>query len=305
MARYILLRIGHGLLTLLVVSIVVFVLSRLSGDPLTLMMDPMATQQDHARELTRLGLDRSYPEQYLIFLWNALGGDLGESIFYKQPAFGVFLEKLPATLELGATAWLIAIVIAIPVGVLSAVHRGSRFDRLMQVFALAGQSAPVFWVGLVLILVFAVNLGWLPTSGRGGLRYLVLPSITLGWYASAFLMRITRSSMLDVLDADYIRLARLEGLPERLVIWKYALKNAATSIVTTMGLMLITLVTGAVVTETVFAWPGVGRLIVDSIFNRDFPVVQASVTFISVIVVVVNLLVDVIYAYIDPRVRFT
>lgn len=305
MARYILLRIGHGLLTLLVVSVVVFVLSRLSGDPLTLMMDPMATQQDHARELTRLGLDRSYPEQYLIFLWNALGGDLGKSIFYRQPAFGVFLEKLPATLELGAAAWLIAIVIAIPVGVLSAVHRGSRFDRLMQVFALAGQSAPVFWVGLVLILVFAVNLGWLPTSGRGGLRYLVLPSITLGWYASAFLMRITRSSMLDVLDADYIRLARLEGLSERLVIWKYALKNAATSIVTTMGLMLITLVTGAVVTETVFAWPGVGRLIVDSIFNRDFPVVQASVTFISVIVVFVNLLVDVIYAYIDPRVRFT
>jgi peptide/nickel transport system permease protein len=304
MARYLLARVLQGLVTLLAVSVVVFVLSRLSGDPLTLIMDPMSTKEDMARELARLGLDRSYPEQYAIFLANALQGDFGQSVFFKRSAFEVFLEKLPATLELGGTAMAVSLLIAIPVGVLSAVHQGGWFDRIARLVALTGQSAPVFWIGLVLILLFSVTLGWLPTAGRGSWRNLVLPAITLGWYGNAFLMRITRSAMLDVLGTEYVKLARLEGLAERRVIWKHAFKNAATSIVTTLGLMSISLVTGAVVTETVFAWPGVGRLTVDAIFQRDFPVVQAAVVLIAVMVVAVNLAVDVVYAWIDPRVRF-
>lgn len=303
MARFLSARLLQGLVTLLAVSVVVFVLSRLSGDPLALILDPMATREDMAREMARLGLDRSYPEQYWIFLTRALAGDFGESVFHKRPAFEVFLEKLPATLELGGLALLFSIVIAIPLGVVAAVHKDGALDRVAQLVALTGQSAPVFWIGLVFILLFSVTLGWLPTAGRGTWRHLVLPAVTLGWYGNAFLMRITRSAMLDVLGAEYIRLARLEGLPERLVIWKHAFRNAATSIVTTLGLMSISLVTGAVVTETVFAWPGVGRLTVDAIFQRDFPVVQAAVLLVAAMVVAVNLAVDVIYAWIDPRVR--
>lgn len=302
---YILRRLFHGALTLLAVTVVVFALSRLSGDPLSLIMDPAATAADRAAELTRLGLDRSYIEQYLIFLANAVTGDFGESIFYKAPAFDVFMQYLPATLELSLVALLVSAAIAIPAGVLSAVYKGSIFDTAAKGFALTGQSAPIFWIALMLVLVFSVTLGWLPTSGRGGLSHLILPAVTLGWYSNAFLMRVTRSSMLDVLDADYIRLARLEGLPERRIVWVHALKNAATTIVTTLGLMTISLVTGAVVTETVFAWPGVGRLIVESIFHRDFPVVQAAVTVIAVMVIFINLAVDLIYAWIDPRVRLS
>ena len=303
MGRFLLARAAQGVVTLLAVSVVVFVLSRLSGDPLALVLDPMATREDMARELARLGLDRSYPEQYLLFLLHALGGDFGQSVFHKQPAFSVFLEKLPATLELGATAFLLSVAIAIPAGVFAAVHRDGLIDRAARLFSLTGQSSPVFWIGLVLMLLFSVTLGWLPTSGRGTSRHLVLPAVTLGWYGNAFLMRITRSAMLDVLGTDYIRLARLGGLPERKVVWKHGFRNAATSVVTTLGLMSISLVTGAVVTETVFAWPGVGRLTVDAIFQRDFPVVQASVLLIAAMVVAVNLAVDVLYAWIDPRVR--
>lgn len=302
---YILRRLIHGVLTLFAVTIIVFLLSRLSGDPLSLIMDPAASASDRAIEMSRLGLDRSYVEQYLIFLRHALLGDFGESIFYKAPAFGVFMEYLPATLELGAVALLVSAAIAIPAGVLSAVYKGSIFDTAAKAFALTGQSAPIFWIALMLVLIFSVALGWLPTSGREGWLSLILPAVTLGWYSNAFLMRITRSSMLDVLDADYIRLARLEGLPERQIIWRHALKNASPTIVTTLGLMTISLVTGAVVTETVFAWPGVGRLIVESIFHRDFPVVQAAVTAIAALVIMINLAVDLLYAWIDPRVRLT
>jgi peptide/nickel transport system permease protein len=304
MARYILIRIAQGLLTLFAVAAVVFVLSRLSGDPLALIMDPMATQADYAAERQRLGLDKSYGEQFVVFLANAVQGDFGTSIFHKKPAFDVFFERLPATLELGFAALFFALLIAIPVGVISAVHKNTLIDQVAKTFALIGQSAPIFWIGLVLMLVFAVTLRWLPTSGRGDWVQLVLPAVTLGWYSNAFLMRITRSAMLDVLDSEYVKLARLEGIPKAWIVWKHALKNASTSIITTLGLMTISLVTGAVVTETVFAWPGVGRLMVDSIFNRDFPVVQAAVTLVAVMVVGTNLLVDLIYAYIDPRVRF-
>ena len=304
MSRYLLVRFAQGLGTLFAITLVVFFLSRLTGDPLSLIMDPHATQADYARERARLGLDKMYIEQYLIFLANAVRGDFGESIFFKAPAFEVVLEKLPATLELGGIAILLSAAIAVPVGVMSAVKKGGLFDRAAQTFALAGQSAPIFWVGIVLISIFAVKLGWLPTSGRGTWSQLVLPAITLGWYGNAFLMRITRSGMLTVLDTEYIKLARLAGIPESKVIWKYGLKSAATSIITTFGLLVISLVTGAVVTETVFAWPGVGRLIVESILQRDFPVVQGITLAFAIMVVLVYLTTDVLHALLDPRVRF-
>jgi peptide/nickel transport system permease protein len=303
MGRFLLLRVIQSLLTLFAVMTIVFALARLSGDPISLIIDPTATADDRALEMTRLGLDRPVNEQYGLYLWNALHGQFGQSIFFKESALQVFMERLPASLELGLAALLICLGIAIPIGVLSAVFKDSLFDRIAQLIAMLGQSTPIFSVGLIAILVFSVELGLFPTSGREGLSSLVLPAITLGWYGNALLMRITRSSMLGVLESDYIKLARLEGISETTIIWKYAFRNASTSILTTFGLITITMLTGAVVTETVFAWPGVGRLIVDSIFHRDFPVVQAAVTLLASLVIVVNLLVDLLYLLIDPRLR--
>lgn len=224
-------------------------------------------------------------------------------IFFKAPALQVFLERLPATLELGLAALVVSFGIAIPAGVLSAVYKDSLFDRAAQLLAMLGQSTPIFSVGLLAILLFSVELGLFPSGGRDGFLSLVLPAAALGWYGNAPLMRITRTSMLGVLSSDYVKLARLEGIAERTIIWKYALRNASISRLTTFGLITITMLTGAVVTETVFAWPGVGRLIVDSIFHRDFPVVQAAVTSLAFVVVAVNFVVDLLYLAIDPRLR--
>jgi peptide/nickel transport system permease protein len=280
------------------------VLSRLSGDPTTLLIDPQATPKDIAELKTKLGLDKSYLEQYVIFITGALRGDFGQSIWYKEPALSVFMEKLPNTIKLGLASLIITLIIAVPIGVISAIKKDTIFDHAGKIFALFGQSAPIFWLGIVLMLVFAVTLRLLPTSGTGSFKHLILPAVTLGWYGNALIMRITRSSMLDVLDTEYIKLARLSGLPEWVVIWKHALKNAAISIVTAIGLLLISLISGAVVTETVFAWPGVGRTLVESINRRDFPVIQTTVLLIAFGVVAINLLVDLVYAYIDPRIRY-
>jgi peptide/nickel transport system permease protein len=304
MQRYILIRVLQGIVTLFAVSLIVFVLSRLSGDPTTLLIDPQATPKDIAELKAKLGLDRSYLEQYVIFITGAFRGDFGESIWYKEPALSVFVEKLPNTIELGLASLIITLLIAVPIGVISAVKKDTIFDQAGKIFALFGQSAPIFWLGIVLMLVFAVTLRLLPTSGTGSFKHLILPAVTLGWYGNALIMRITRSSMLDVLDTEYIKLARLSGLPEWVVIWKHALKNAAISIVTAIGLLLISLISGAVVTETVFAWPGVGRTLVESINRRDFPVIQTTVLLIAFGVVAINLLVDLVYAYIDPRIRY-
>jgi len=287
-----------------VVSVVVFTLSRLSGDPVTLLIAPDASKAEVAELRARLGLDKSYPEQYFIFLHNAIQGDFGKSIWHREPALDIFLEKVPNTIELSLAALALSILIAIPIGVLSAVKKDSPFDTAAKMFALIGQSAPIFWIGIIMILVFAVFLGLLPTSGTGGIRHLILPAVTLGWYGNALIMRITRSSMLDVLDTEYIKLARLEGLSERLIIWKHALKNASIPIITTIGLLLIALIGGAVVTETVFAWPGLGRLMISSVTWRDYPVVQATVLFLSLLYIFANLLVDILYAYLNPRIRY-
>jgi peptide/nickel transport system permease protein len=220
-----------------------------------------------------------------------------------MPALQLILERLPATIELAICALIFSISIAVPVGVLSAVHRGSWIDRLARIFAMLGQAMPPFWVGLLLILVFAVELNWLPAFGADSPKHVILPAIALGWYPVAAQTRIVRSAMLDVLDSDYIRLSRSLGTPERQVIWKYALRNAAVPLVTMLGVYFAGMLGGAFVVETIFAWPGVGRTVVEAVFSRDFPVVQAGVLFSSILFVVSNLLVDLSYGLIDPRIR--
>ena len=296
-------RAGRALVALWLVSTVVFVVMRLSGDPTPLLLPPDAPQSEIFRLRKELGLDRSLPVQYAVFLGNLVRGDFGQSIRFKTPAIAVVTERLPATLELGLTSFGLAILIAIPIGLLSAVYRNTMLDHAAMGLALVGQSAPTFFLGILFILVISVNAGLLPTSGRGDWRHLVLPAVTLGLFGMASVARITRSSMLEVLRADYIRTARAKGLAETLVIAKHTLKNAAIPIVTITGLQFGSLLAGAVVTETVFAWPGIGRLAIQSIYNRDYPVVQCVVLLSATLFVVVNLAIDALYGLLDPRIR--
>jgi peptide/nickel transport system permease protein len=250
-----------------------------------------------------LGLDKPLWVQYLIFAQNALVGDFGNSYRWKMPALKLILDRLPATIELALAGLLFSVAVAVPVGVMSAVHRGGWIDRIGRVFAMLGQAMPAFWVGLLLILVFAIKLNWLPAFGHGSWSQLVLPAISLGWYPVAAQTRIVRSAMLDVLDSDHIRLSRALGTPERLIVWKYALRNAAVPLLTMLGVYFAAMLGGAFVVETIFAWPGVGRTVVEAVFSRDFPVVQAGVLFTSILFVFSNLLVDLSYGLVDPRIR--
>ena len=256
------------------------------------------------------GLDKPLHIQYLTFIGNALVGDFGRSVQHPtRDALELVLKRFPATIVLAGLALLISIVIAFPVGVLSAVKKDTMPDYLAKTFALLGQSAPSFWVAIMLMWIFAVQLGWLPTSGRGEsgwdmLVHLILPAFAIGWYQVAALMRLVRSSMLEVLDSEFIKLARVKGVSESKVVWKHALRNASIAPVTLLGLLVAQLVTGTVVTETVFSYPGVGLLAVDAIRNRDFQVMQTIVLVFALIFVGINLLVDIVYAYIDPRIRY-
>ena len=276
---------------------------RLSGDPVPLLLPPEAPRSEIFRVRAELGLDRPLPVQYVIFLVNALRGDFGRSIHFRQPAFRVVLGYLPATFELGLSAFALALVVAVPIGVVSAMRRNSVVDQATMGLALVGQAAPTFFIGILLILIVSLKLGLLPTSGRGDWRYLVLPALTLGAFAMASIARLTRSAVLEVLRADYIRTARAKGLAETLVVAKHTLKNAAVPIVTITGLQFGTLLGGAVVTETVFAWPGIGRLAIQSIYNRDYPIVQCTVFLSAVLFIVINFCIDLIYGLLDPRVR--
>jgi ABC-type dipeptide/oligopeptide/nickel transport system permease component len=250
-----------------------------------------------------MGFNDPFLVQYWRFLRGAVQGNFGESLRHGQPAMRLVLERLPATFELAGAAMLIALCVAIPAGILSAVRRNTASDYCSTVVALLGQSMPTFWLGIMLILVFSVWLRVLPSSGRGDLEHLLLPAVTLGLFTTARMMRLTRSGMLEVLGQDYIRTARAKGLGEPPVVWKHALRNAAVPIVTIAGLELGALLGGSVVTETIFAWPGVGRLSVQAIYNRDYPVVQAAVFVLATTFVVVNLLVDLVYTSLDPRIR--
>ena len=305
MKTFLLRRLWQSLVVLLGVSFIVFLILHLTGDPALVLLSPEATAEDVRRFREAMGFNDPFIVQYWRFLTGALRGDFGQSVRHGEPAFGLVVERLPATFELAGAALLLALVLSIPAGIVSAVHRNTALDYVSTVVALLGQSMPTFWLGIMLILLLSVQLQWLPSSGRGGWEHLVLPAITLGLFTTARITRLTRSGMLEVLNQDYIRTARAKGVSNPPVVWKHALKNAAIPIVTIVGIELGTLLGGSVITETIFAWPGVGRLSVQAIYNRDYPVVQASVFLLATTFVLVNLLVDVIYTYLDPRIRLT
>jgi len=303
MKRYIAKRVGFAAISLVLLSVTIFLLVRLTGDPTVLLVEPGASQADMDAIRQQFGLDRPLWVQYGQFASSLVRGDLGHSFYYRTPVLELYLSRLPSSLLLAAAAMAFSLVIGIPTGIIAAVRVNQWWDSAGKVFALLGLSLPSFWVGLLLILFFSVHLGWLPSSGSGTAAHLVMPAFALGWYFAAAHMRLTRSSMLDVLGSEYVKLARLKGLPEALVIGKHAFKNALIPVLTLAGINLVIMVNVAVVVETVFAWPGVGRLLAEGINFRDFPVVQATVILNGAMVVVVSLLVDILYAVIDPRIR--
>jgi peptide/nickel transport system permease protein len=303
MRTFLVRRLLQSLVVLFGVSFVVFAILHLTGDPALVLLPPDASAEDVRRFRELMGFNDPFLVQYGRFLKGALQGDFGQSIRHGEPAFGLVLERMPATFELAGAALLLALCLAVPAGIVSAVRRNSAVDYVATVVALFGQSLPTFWLGIMLILFFSVQFHLLPSSGRGTLEHLVLPAVTLGLFTTARITRLTRSGMLEVLNQDYIRTARAKGVGDPPVVWKHALKNAAIPIVTIVGIELGTLLGGSVITETIFAWPGVGRLSVQAIANRDYPVVQAAVFLLASTFVLVNLLVDVVYTYLDPRIR--
>ena len=289
--------------TLVAMSVIVFLLGRLTGDPVALLLSEYATEQDRADLTRELGLDQPLPKQYWLFVTRAVQGDLGRSVAGdRQPAMQLIAERLPASLRLACVALLISLSIGIPLGVLAAMKRGTYIDSSARVVALLGQSVPIFWLGLVLMYVFSVQLGWLPTSGYGDWRHYVLPAVSMALFTVAAVTRLVRVSMIDALSSEYIKLARIKGVSERSVVWKHALRNSLIPVLTYMGAFFATMITGAVVIETVFSWPGIGRLAFDSILSRDFPVMQAVVLVMTGIFMLANLAVDVAYAWLDPRI---
>ena len=305
MQRYITVRLLQSVLTILVMSIIVFSLARVTGNPLDVLLPLEATPEDYERVAKHWGLDKPLYVQYFVFLTKAVRGDFGMSWKWQgHSAMGLVVERLPATLELAGLALFISVVIAVPVGVLAAVTKDKPFDYAGKIVALLGQSLPSFWLGIVLMWIFAVTLGWLPTSGRGTISHMILPAVCLGWFQVAAMMRLVRSAMLDVLDSEFVKLARVKGLAEWKVVWKHCLRNAAIAPITYFAITAGVLLTGSVVIESVFAWPGTGLLAVDAVRARDFQVVQAIVIVFAAVFIFTNLVVDILYAYLDPRIRY-
>jgi peptide/nickel transport system permease protein len=304
MRRFVLRRLGYALISLFLLSVTIFLLVRVTGDPTVLLVEPGASRADMDALRSELGLDRSLPVQYVSFVRDVLRGDFGRSFYYRTPVLELYLSRLPNSLVLALTAMAFSLILGIPTGILAAVRVGGWWDGAGKVFSLLGLSMPSFWTGLLMILFFSVYLGWLPSSGAGSILHVLMPAFALGWYFAAAHMRLTRSSMLEVLGSEYVKLARLKGLPEALVIAKHAFKNALIPVLTLAGINLVLMINVAVVVETVFAWPGVGRLLYEGIAFRDFPVVQASVVLGGSMIVIVNVVVDILYAVIDPRIRY-
>ena len=304
MQRFILMRVFQAILTLLILSIAIFLSVRLSGDAAILLVGPEATAADYEQIRENLGLNRPLVVQYGDFLLNIVQGDFGRSHLMRRSARDVLLERLPATLQLAGAAFALSVVVGVPLGVLSAVKRDTVLDNFGKLFATLGIATPNFWIAIMLILLFGALLGWLPTYGRGGIKHLILPAFVLGWSAMAGMVRLGRSSMLDVLDSEYVKFARIKGLSERIVIYKHALKNAMIPLVTFSGLTLAGLLNGSVAVEVVFAWPGIGRLMLEGISRRDFPIVQATVLAAGFFYILTALIVDILYAYVNPRIRY-
>jgi peptide/nickel transport system permease protein len=304
MQRYLLKRLALAVVTLLVVSVIIFAMSRAAGDPRHVYLDDYSTQADWDRLTVALGLDKPYYVQYGIFLGDALRGNFGQSIKERRPVIEVIIERIPATFQLGAAAFIFSVVVGLPLGILSAVKRGSTLDVSGKILALVGQSAPVFWLGIMLMFLFAVQLKWLPPYGRQEGVSIILPAVTLGWFYVAANLRLIRSGMLDVLDSEYIKLARAKGVSSNVVVWKHALRNAVIPALTFAGVTLGALVTGSIVVEQVFAWPGLGRLAIEALFGSDYPLLQGVVIVFTLLYVAASLTVDILYAYIDPRIRY-
>jgi len=305
MQRYIVHRLLQGIVLFFCVAIIVFALGRLTGNPADLMLPEDATPEDRERLIRTLGLDRPYYEQLYRFLAGAVRGDLGQSIRYRQSAVALFFDRLPNTLKLVPLAIALAVAMAVPLGVISAVYRGSFIYRIGGIIAVLGAAMPSFWLGIGLIYFFSVYLGILPSARMGGPEHYILPALTLGTFAVAGLMRLVRSSMLEILDAEFVKLARIKGLSEGVVIWKHCLRNAMVPVLSLFGVLVALLVTGAIVTETVFAWPGVGRLAYEAVIFRDYPLLQAVIILKAIIVLCINLIIDILYAYVDPRIRYS
>jgi len=306
MRAYLTKRLIHSIIIIIGISMVVFIISRMTGDPVSIMVDFTTPKEDRDIIRKELGLDKPIPIQYLIFLKNAVKGDFGTSIRYEEPALDLVFQRIPITLKLLVVTLVWSLIIAIPIGIISAIKRNSIFDLAGMAFTFVGQSIPSFWLGIMMIMVVGVHFRLLPISGfgNGELSYIIMPAITLGAFGMASFARITRSSMLEVMDSDYIQTARAKGLRETFVVIKHALRNALIPIVTILGLQIAGLLGGAVITEQIFAYPGVGWLAVQSIYNRDFPVIQAIVMIVSIGVVATNFIVDIVYTIIDPRIRY-
>ena len=304
MHGFIVSRVIQALITLLILSVAVFLSVRITGDTAAYMLGPDEGRMEYEAMRKKLGLDRPLVVQYFDFLTDIVRADFGDSHFLERPAQEVLLERLPATLQLAGAAFVLALIIGVPLGVLSAIKRDTIVDNFGKLFATLGIATPNFWIAIMLIMLFGAILGWLPTYGRGGLEHFILPAFVLGWSAMAGMVRLGRSSMLEVLDSEYVKFARVKGLTERLVIWKHALKNAVIPLLTFSGLTLAGLLNGSVAVEVVFAWPGIGRLMLQGINARDFPIVQATVMASGLFYIITALLVDILYAYVNPRIRF-
>jgi ABC-type dipeptide/oligopeptide/nickel transport system permease component len=305
MLQYILKRLWHTVYVVIGISMISFFFIHLSGDPVLLMLPGDASDQEIEELREQLGFNDPLYVQYVRFASKAIQGDFGESLYYHVPVMELVIERLPASLELAVAAMVFALVLAVPIGIISAVRRGSMLDMGSMLGALLGLSMPHFWLGIMLMLLFSVHLGWLPTSGRGTMAHLIMPAVSLGLSLMAMFARLTRSVMLEVLSLDYIRTARAKGLREEIVISKHALKNALIPLVTVAGMQFGFLIGGTVIIETVFAWPGLGRLVIQAIFSRDYPLVQAIVFVLSLLFVGMNLLVDILYVYLDPQISYS
>ena len=304
MRRFLAVRFLQALVALLAITLIVFGLTHLTGSPVDALLPDDASPQQIETLIRHWGLDRPLHEQYLAFLGNAIQGDFGASLKWRgYTAMEVVLQRLPATLKLGGLSVFLSVVVAIPLGVIAATHRGTAVDKSANVVALLGQSLPQFWLGIMLIWIFAVGLGWFPTSGQGGLRHMILPAVAMASFQIAALTRLTRSAMLDALRSEYVKLARLKGVSEFRIVWKHALRNAAIAPLTYFGLLTGSLLTGSVVIESVFSWPGTGLLSIEAIRGRDYPVVQAVVILFAVVFLLINYVVDALYALVDPRIR--